>query len=177
MKNVLIISSSPRINGNSDLLAKEFFKGAERANNRVELINISQKKINYCLGCYACRKLGHCFQNDDMNEMARKVSECDVLVLASPVYFYTMCGQLKVFIDRLVQSYTEIHADIYILLTAADDNLDNLHLALESIRGCTRDCLEGCEEKGVIVVGNVENKGDIELNSAMKTAFDMGKNC
>ena len=114
MKNILIISASPRRNGNSDLLCREFERGALEAGNKVEYVNLCDHKFSYCLGCYACAKLGKCFQNDGYNELFEKVLKADVLVMATPVYFYSMDGQLKVFIDRTVQRYTEIKSDIYI---------------------------------------------------------------
>lgn len=176
MKKVLIISSSPRHNSNSYLLCKEFERGALEARHSVELVRLADKKINYCIGCYACSKLGHCFQNDDMNELALKMQEADVIVLASPVYFYSMSGQLKVFIDRLVQNYTKIHADIYLLITAWDSDVENLQSTLEAIRGCTCDCFEDCQEKGCIVVGGVNQAGDIKGRKELLQAYNMGEN-
>ncbi len=176
MKKVLIISSSPRKNGNSDLLAQEFGKGAESAGNQVEIVCLNEMKLGYCQGCYACAKTGKCFQNDGMNELAEKVRAADVLVFATPVYFYTMSGQMKVFIDRLVPVYTEVRADIYFLATAWDPETANLELTAESLRGCTRDCFEECTEKGVLLVGDVQEKGDVlKKTDAMAKAFEMGK--
>ncbi|MBQ2821748.1 MAG: flavodoxin family protein [Thermoguttaceae bacterium] len=176
MKKVLIISSSPRKEGNSELLAREFARGAESAGNQTEIVRLNEMRLGYCQGCYACTKTGKCFQNDGMNELAEKVRQADVLVLATPVYFYTMSGQMKVFIDRLVPVYTEVRADIYFLATAWDPNVENLELTAESLRGCTRDCFEECEEKGVLLVGDVQDKGDVlKKTEAMKQAFEMGK--
>lgn len=62
MKKVLIISASPRKDGNSDLLCQAFQKGALEAGNEVEYVRLSEKSIQYCEGCYACAKLGHCFK-------------------------------------------------------------------------------------------------------------------
>jgi putative NADPH-quinone reductase len=178
MKKVLIISSSPRRDGNSESLAKEFMRGAQAAGHQCELVHLNDLKLNYCQACYACTKTGKCFQNDGMNELAEKAAHCDVLVLATPVYFYTMSGQLKVFIDRLVPVYTKIHAKIYILATAWDPNTTNLELTAESIRGCTRDCFENCTEGGVILAGDVGDKGDInKFPKILKQAFEMGKDC
>lgn len=118
MKNVMIISASPRKNGNSDILCTNFKNGALAAGHSVEKIDLRDKNIGYCIGCYACTKLGKCFQNDDMNELAKKLENADVIVLATPVYFYSMDAQLKTFIDRTVQNYTKIRADIYIMVTA-----------------------------------------------------------
>ncbi len=177
MKKVLVISSSPRKDGNSDLLCQEFCKGANNAGHKVEYVRLADKTINYCIGCYACEKLGKCFQNDDLNDLAKKMENAEVIVLATPVYFYSMSGQLKVFLDRLVQNYTKIHADIYLIATAWDSDEDALESTIEAIRGATRDCYEGCTEKGAIKVGGVNEKGEVLSHPAMKTVFDWGKNC
>lgn len=177
MKKVLIISSSPRKDGNSDLLCRQFEKGALESNNEVKYIRLHEKKIQYCEGCYACTNLGHCYKNDDMNELAVLMEKADVIVLATPVYFYSMSGQLKVFIDRMVQNYTRIHSDIYIIITAWDDNVEMLNSTIEAIRGFSRDCLEECPEKGTIIAGGMEKKGDIINSDFMKQAYLMGKNC
>ena len=100
MKKVLIISSSPRSGGNSDTLCDEFLKGAEAAGNVVEKISLRKKKINYCTGCGFCYEHKTCTQKDDMAEILDKMISSDVIVFASPIYFYTMCGQLKTMIDR-----------------------------------------------------------------------------
>lgn len=177
LKKVLVISSSPRAKGNSELLCEAFVKGAQEAGNDVELIKLREKEIHYCLGCYACAKLGHCFQKDDMNAIALKMEEADVIVLATPVYFYSMSGQLKVMIDRMVQNYTKVRADIYIMVTAWDDNKENLLSTVEAIRGFSRDCLEECEEKGVIIAGGANQKGDIQKTPYIEEAYQMGLHC
>lgn len=177
MKKVVIISSSPRKDGNSDLLCQAFAKGASESGNEVEYIRLAEKKINYCICCYACKALGKCFQDDDLNSIAQSVQDADVLVLATPVYFYTMCGQMKVFLDRLVQNYTKIRSDIYIFVTAWDNDKEMLQLTVESIRGSTRDCYEDCPEKGVIIAGGYNDKGEIIGSPEIEEAFQMGKNC
>ena len=177
MKNVLIISSSPRKNGNSELLCKEGLAGALDSGHEVELVRLAEKQIGYCKGCYVCRKRGKCVQEDDMPQLLEKIKKADVLVLATPVYFYTMCAQLKTFIDRLFFVYREVHADIYIIATAHDTDLPLLELTAESIRGCTRDCFENCEEKGCLIVGGVGKRGEVIGREEMETAFEMGRNC
>ena len=99
-KKVLILSASPRKGGNSDLLCDQFAKGAEEAGHQVEKIRVQEKKIAPCLACYGCRNTGVCVQKDDMAAILDKLVEADVLVLATPVYFYSMDGQLKTLIDR-----------------------------------------------------------------------------
>ncbi|MBR4002621.1 MAG: flavodoxin family protein, partial [Clostridia bacterium] len=80
MKNVLIISSSPRVNSNSDALCKQFEKGAKEAGHNVEYVRLKDKKIGYCIGCYACEKTGKCFQNDDMTSLRESLLKADVIV-------------------------------------------------------------------------------------------------
>lgn len=178
MKKVLIISSSPRKDGNSETLCKEFERGAlENSNNSVEIVHLRDKNINYCLGCYACTSLGHCFQEDDLNNIAKKMEEADVIVLASPVYFYSMSGQLKVFIDRIVQNYTKIRADIYIFVTAWDSDTNNLESTLEAIRGFSMYCLEECKEKGYILAGGLSEINDAKKSKYLDLAYKFGKEC
>lgn len=177
MKNVVIISSTPRVGGNSEILAKEFARGAEEAGNHVEIINLREHNIGYCIGCYACHKTGKCFQKDKMNEIGEKLEKADVIVFATPVYFYSMSGQLKVFIDRLVPFYTKIRADIYLVATQWDPYEESMENTFNSIRGCTVDCFENCEEKGVIYGTGLDEAGAVKKRSDLLTlAYDMGKN-
>ncbi len=177
-KNVVIISSSPRLNGNSDTLAKEFMRGASENGYEIKYYNLGQMNLGYCRGCYACANTGECFQNDGMNEISKSLIDADVILFATPVYFYTMSAQLKVLIDRLVPVYTEIHADIYMIITAADNDRDILNLTIESIRGATRDCLADCAEMGVLIADSLEEKGAVKNRADyLKTAYELGKNC
>ena len=178
MKKVVVISSSPRRNGNSEVLAKTFALGATEAGHEVEFIELRDYHLNYCVACYSCTESGKCIIGDGMNEIAEKLLQADVIVFATPVYFYSMSGQLKVFIDRLVPIYTKIKADIYIIATQWDDNPDMMEKVIEAIRGCTADCFEGCEEKGVLYGVGLTEIGDVEKKPEfMATAYEMGKNC
>lgn len=177
MKNVLVISSTPRKGGNSEKLAERFLAGALDAGANAEIVYLREKNIGYCRGCGACDETGVCSQKDDMAPLTEKLLAADVIALATPVYFYTMSAQLKTVIDRLAACYTRIRADIYLFCTAWDDDRANLELTLESMRGCTRDCFEECEEKGALAVGGVQKKGDIDGREELQTAYLMGKNC
>ena len=100
-KNILILSGSPRRKGNSDLLCDEFARGATEAGNIVEKIFIRDKKIGYCNACYYCRDHAEvCAIEDDMSEILEMMHWADVIVLASPVYFYSIDAQMKTVIDR-----------------------------------------------------------------------------
>ena len=177
-KKVLIISASPRKGGNSDLLCDQFFKGAKEAGHDVEKILLREQQINYCLGCGVCNNTHSCVQKDGMKDLLEKMVNADVIVLATPVYFYTMDGQLKTLIDRCVPRYTEItNKDFYFILSAADTEKGNLKPAVEGLRGFTRDCLEGTKEKGIIYGVGAWQAGDIKKLPAYKEAYEMGKKC
>lgn len=105
---VLVISSSHRIGGNSDLLCDQFLIGAQEAGHNVEKINLRHKNISPCFGCYACVKSSKCVQKDDMEEILEKLIDADVIVLATPVYFYSINSQLKTMIDRCLPDSEEV---------------------------------------------------------------------
>ena len=108
-KKVLILSGSPRKGGNSDVLCDAFMKGAQEAGNEVEKIFLRSKKIGYCNACYYCKKSGGvCAIKDDMAEILEKMHWADVIVMASPVYFYSIDAQMKTVIDRTVAQWTQI---------------------------------------------------------------------
>jgi len=90
-KKVLILSGSPRKGGNSDTLCDQFIKGAEEAGHAAKKIYVDDNKIGFCKACYACKKNGVCFQKDDMSAILDKMVDADVIVMATPVYYYTMC--------------------------------------------------------------------------------------
>lgn len=123
-KNVVVISSSLRINSNSEILAKEFVKGAEKNNNNVELINLKDYEINYCQGCLACQNTGKCVIDDDINDIINKVKNAEVVVFASPIYYYSISGQLKTLLDRLNPLYISDYKfrEVYLIVACADEN-------------------------------------------------------
>ena len=175
-KNVLIFSSTPRKGGNSDLLCEQFLKGAREAGHQAEKIALKEKKIAYCIACDNCkRKNGECVFKDDMPEILEKMIAADVIVLATPVYFYSMCAQMKTLIDRVYPRYTEVcDKDFYFILTAADSSLKNMERTVESLRGFT-DCLDGAKEKGIVYGVGAWGVGEIKGNPAMIQAYAMGK--
>lgn len=174
-KNVLVISASPRKGGNSEMLCDQFILGAKEAGHETEKIFLRDKEINYCVACERCRGNGVCVQKDDMTEVLDKMIEADVIVMATPVYFYTMDAQMKTLIDRTVARYTEIsNKEFYFILAAADDSKQAMKRTVEGFRGFT-SCLDGATEKGIIYGTGAWNKGDIQGSPAMKEAFEMGK--
>jgi multimeric flavodoxin WrbA len=176
-KRILVLSSSPRKGGNSDLLCGQFVLGAQEAGNQVEKIFLRDKTINHCVACGTCQgNGGMCVQQDDMAEVLDKMINADVIAMATPVYFYNMSGQMKTLIDRTYAKYTAIsNKDLYFIMTAAVTTKGSLEITLEGFRRFA-SCLTGATEKGVIYGTGAWNIGDIKGSSAMTQAYEMGKN-
>lgn len=176
-KKILILSGSPRNGGNSDILCDEFMRGAKEAGNDVEKIRVSSKKIHPCSACYYCRSHnGECAHKDDMAELLQKMIDTDVLVLASPVYFYSIDAQLKAVIDRTVARWLEVkNKEFYYIVTMADETPESADTTLACFRGYA-DCVEGAVEKGVIVCGGVYEAGTVKASTMLSKAYEMGKN-
>ena len=176
MKNVLILSGSPRKGGNSDLLCDAFLRGAQEAGHAVRKISLADKQVGFCRGCYFCREHdGACVFHDDMAEILQAMIDADVLVLASPVYFYAIDAQLKAVIDRTVARWTEVkNKEFYYIMTAADEERAAMETTLACFRGYA-DCVEGAVERGVIYGTGVYEKGEILQTSAYEEAYAMGK--
>jgi multimeric flavodoxin WrbA len=176
IKKVLALSSSPRRGGNSDLLCDQFLNGSREAGHVTEKIFFRDKKINYCTGCGTCLDGGkRCSQKDDMTEILDKMISADVIVMATPVYFYTMSAQMKTLIDRTCPSYTEIsNKDFYFIVSAADESKRSMERTLEGFRAFTT-CLSRANEKGVIFGTGAWKIGEIKGKPTMKQAYEMGK--
>ena len=175
-KNVLIISGSPRMGGNSDLLCDEFMKGAIDGGNEAEKIFLRDKKVAPCNACYYCAQSGgQCAIKDDMAEILDKMQAADVIVMSSPVYFYSIDAQMKAVIDRCVARWTNIpDKEFYYIMTAAENSSTVMDCTLECFRGFAV-CLDNAVEKGVIYGKGVYEKGEIVNTPVMKEAYEMGK--
>lgn len=176
MKNILVLSCSPRKQGNSDILCDQFMQGAKVSGHHVEKIRIAEKNIRFCLGCEQCQQNGGtCVQKDDMAEILEKITGADVIVMASPVYFYTINAQAKALIDRTVARYTAIRdKSFYFIISAADTEVSMMDRTIECFRGFL-DCLDGAVEGGVVYGVGAWKKGDVKSLSCMAHAFDLGK--
>ncbi len=175
-KKVLILSGSPRKGGNSDLLCDEFMRGAVESGHQVEKLRVAAMDIHPCIACYHCRENdGQCAFKDDMAAVLQKMIDADVLVLASPVYFYSIDAQLKAVIDRTVARWLEVRdKEFYYITTMADEEPASADTTLACFRGYA-DCVEGAVEKGVIVAGGVYEAGKVKDHPAMQEAYEMGK--
>lgn len=176
MKKLLVISSTPRNGGNSDVLCDQFSAGAKNAGHLIEKIRLKDFKINFCTGCGICNKTHKCVQKDDMELILPKLIEADVIVLATPVYFFSMCGQLKVMIDRVCPRYTEVaNKKFYLIATAAEDSTTTFDGTVAGYQGFL-DCLPGAIDSGRLLAGGAWQIGDIQALPIMNQAFELGNN-
>jgi len=173
-QKVLIISSSPRKGGNSDALCDQFARGAEEAGNQVEKISLAGKKIAPCIACYACKN-GKCPQPDEASAILDQMLAADVIVLATPVYFYTMCAQLKALIDRSVMIFPRLtNKKFYYIMTMADTDETRFAGTLAALRGFL-DCYDGSVEAGMICATGVYQKGEVRNTPAWEESYRLGQ--
>ncbi len=175
-KKVLILSSSPRKGGNSETLAAAFAKGAQEAGNQVETVYLREKQYGFCRGCFACLKLGHCVIKDDAVEIAAKMHDADVLVFVSPVYYYSVSGQLKTMLDRANPLYDGDYAftKAYLLATAAEDEPETVEGTEKAVQGWV-DCFPRCRLVDTVFAGGVNEVGEIAGHPALERAYQVGK--
>lgn len=175
-KRVLIVSSSPRKNGNSEMLAASFAKGAEEAGHSVETVYLREKQIAFCKGCLACHKIGRCVIDDDAVEIAAKMKNADVLVFATPVYYYCVSGQLKTMLDRANPLYGSDYAftKAYLLAAAADDGPHIVDGSVKAIQGWV-DCFPRCAFAGTVFAGGVNAVGEVKDHPALEKAYRAGR--
>lgn len=175
MKKVIVISTSLRVGSNSDMLADKFTEGALHAGHDVEKISLAGKNISFCRGCLACQKLGRCVIDDDANGIMQKVLNADVVVWATPIYYYEMSGQMKVMIDRMNAMYPLDYKfrDVYLLTTAAENEPEVPKRAESGLTGWT-DCYPKCRLAGTLFCGGVDAPHTIEGKEKLQTAYEMG---
>jgi multimeric flavodoxin WrbA len=178
VKKILALSGSPRQNGNTDMLCDEFIRGVREAGHDTEKIYLKDKKIGGCLGCFVCqRNGGRCVQKDEMSELYEKIKEADVIVFASPVYFYTWNAQVKAVIDRTVAVESLLTNKTFYMIGAGQAPEERyMTTMIDSFRkyiGCFR--AGGNREGGYVFGYGVDKPGDVTGTPAMEQAYLMGR--
>ena len=178
MKKVLIISSSPRKNSNSEALCMAFADGARESGHEVEVISLRDKTVSFCRGCFACQTAKECVIKDDASEICRKALTADVLVFASPIYYYEMSGQLKTMLDRLNPLYPADYSftDVYFLSSAAEDEDHVPERAVNGVDGWV-ECFEKAHLAGTVFMGGVTAVGEKPDHPALEEARELGRKC
>lgn len=187
MKNILVLVGSGQKNGNTNKLADAFIKGATEAGHNVKNVFLGDKQINGCLGCNACQKNNICILKDDMQDIYPIFDQCDTVVLASPLYFWTISARIKIFVERLYARWdwgaeneatiTMPKRDCVLLMTAEDDNFWTFEQAIAYYRFTYIKYLNWTD-KGLLLAGNCGGSGEkrhIEDTGYLETAFKFGK--
>ena len=190
MKKILIIQGGGRPNGNTDQLVKAFAKGAVDAGHEVEIISLIKNEVKGCLGCNACRYGKPCVQKDGFNEIVPKIKESDMLVFASPLYFWTVSSRIKAFIERFYciaeedndpplgryERYPE--KDCALLMTAADNFFWTFEQAVFYYKFTLVNYI-GFRDKGMLLAGgcgDTNGKPQIDKTEHLTAAYQFGKN-
>lgn len=177
-KQVLIVKGSPRKKGNTSALADVFAQGVNEGGHTVTEIILKDKTIGDCLGCGACQGNGGiCVQQDDMTEIYEALKNADVIVLASPVYFYTWTSLMKRMIDRTfaVESILT-NKKFYLLSTGATPEEKYMQTMIDNFRqyiSCFR--AGGNEEGGILFTYSTNGPSDVRKMSVLEEAYQMGK--
>ena len=176
MKRVLIVSASPRKNSNSEALALAFAEGAKSAGHEAELISLRGKTVNFCRGCFVCQETQRCVIHDDADQICQKALLADVLVFATPIYYYEMSGQLKTLLDRLNPLFPSDYAfkDVYMLTAAAEDEDYVPARAVSGLEGWV-ECFERAHLAGTVFMGGVTEAGENPDHPALVQARKMGE--
>lgn len=175
-KNVLILSSSPRKGGNSDLLCDQFMNGAKSAGHQVEKVFLNDLNINFLQtnDNYKDRTLAT--QEDDAPAVVDKMIRADIIVMATPIYYYNMSGLMKTMIDRVFEKESELtYKDFYFILTSGDPDKKAMKCAVDGFRNFLLSTPTS-KEKGIIYGVGVSSKGEIKDKPSMQEAYKMGKN-
>lgn len=160
--NILILQASPRANGNTAWMAEEYKKAAEAAGHEVTLVNVAKKKIAGCMACGYCRVKGEgaCIQKDDMQELYPLMNGAEVLVLAAPIYYFTLCAQIQAPIQRMycVQKPAKVKKMALLMSSYSPGVYD----------GATAEFRDICNYWGVENTGFVSAKIDEQKTEATK---------
>lgn len=166
MKKILVINSSTRENGNCDLLCTEFIRGASaNPENSIARVDLKDKNFDFYRENQA---------EDDADILAQQMRDSNVIVMATPVYFYTMSGMMKSFIDRMTPYFSGFDGqDFYFFLTAPL-NRSEMEAAADSLNGFT-DSVPNSRVVRVVYASNVLHKGDVVSHPAYREVFEIGQ--
>lgn len=189
MKNILIVAGGGRPNGNTAQLINAFINGAAQAGHYAKRVNLAQTQVNGCTGCNACRYGKPCVQKDGFNSLVPAIKSFDLIVFASPLYFWTISSRLKAFIERFyciaeaddnppLGRYEKYPVkDSALLLTAADNFFWTFEQAASYYRFAIVNYI-GFHDKGMVLAGgcgDTNGKPQIDKTGHLNKAFDFGR--
>lgn len=170
---ILIFSGSPRKGGNTDIMAETFAKGAEEAGNKVSIVHLSEKTVHPCRGCEYCfAHDGVCIQQDDMPGILEQMDRADLVVFASPIYYFAMSAQMMAVIDRFyARALKGYHVKKAVLLldSGSPDVYTSAIAQYKDMTGYLK-----WEDLGIITISGMKRKGDMADNPHLKEVYALG---
>ena len=190
MKNIVVVMGGGRPKGNTAQLVDAFVKGAEEAGHLVEKVSLLKTEVKGCLGCNACRYGKQCVQKDGFNELVPKIKGADLVVFASPLYFWTISSKLKAFIERFYCIAEEDAEPPYgryerypvkdsaLLMTSADEFFWTFEQAVSYYQFAVVNYI-GFHDRGMVLAGgcgDTNGKPQIDKTGHLREAYEFGKN-
>lgn len=179
-KNILILNGSPRLKGNTAMLCDAFSRGAESAGHTVTRVDLQKLDIHGCLGCMKGGKdpASPCVQKDGMEKIYPAYISADLVVLASPMYYWSVSGQLKTAFDRLFAvaecdpNYANPRKECALIMAAEGDTPENWKPALDYYRALTG--FLNWTDRGQVLAGGVLDAGAVSGSPVLDEAFRFG---
>lgn len=172
---ILVLTGSPRKNGNSNTLADRFIKGATEAGHEIVRFDAAQKDVHPCIACNACGMNGPCVFKDDFEFVRKHIVDADMVVFATPMYYFGFSAQLKTVIDRFYAINGQIHRpkQATLLMTYAETSA----AVAEPIKSHYDALLNylGWKDAGQIIVPGVWPAGAVNGTEYVKQAYELGK--
>ena len=189
MKQILVVVGGGRPKGNTSQLVDAFVRGAEKTGHSVEKVSLLKTEVKGCLGCNACRYGKPCVQKDGFNELVPKIRQADLIVFASPMYFWTISSKLKAFIERFYCIAEEDPKPPYgryerypvkdsaLLMTSADDFFWTFEQAVSYYQFAVVNYI-GFHDRGMLLAGgcgDTNGQPQIDKTEHLQKAYEFGK--
>lgn len=173
---ILVITGSPRKNGNSNTLVDNFIKGAEEAGHSVLRFDSAFKNVHPCIACNKCGMNGQCVFKDDFEFIRNNIVDADTVVFATPMYYFGISAQIKAVIDRFYAINGQIHVPkkSVLIMTYADTSTKEAQSIINHYETLLNYL--GWSDAGKIIASGVWTEGDVNHTQYTKQAYELGKN-
>ena len=173
---ILVITGSPRKNGNSNTLADNFIKGAEEAGHSIVRFDSAFKNVHPCIACNKCGMNGQCVFKDDFEFIKNNIVDADAVVLASPMYYFGISAQIKAVIDRFYAINGQIHVPkkAVLIMTYADTSAKEAQPIISHYETLLNYL--GWSDAGKVIASGVWTEGDVNHTQYPQQAYELGKN-
>ncbi len=173
---ILVITGSPRKNGNSNTLADNFIKGAEESGHSVVRFDAALKNVHSCIACNKCGMSAECVFKDDFELVKANITDADCVVFATPMYYFGISSQLKAVIDRFYGINEQIHVSkkAVLLMAYADPSEAESQPIIGHYEALLRYL--GWTDAGKVIAPGVWTAGDVNHTAYVEKAYELGKN-